>query len=79
MSGLKAYCLLLSIHDVYVIELEKIILGVIHIVRTHWMGGGGYGKAFQMRALNVKAMGAYACGEGKGSKNYLFFACALYG
>ncbi len=28
------------------------------------MGGGGYEKAFQM--------GAYACGEGKGSKNELY-------
>ncbi len=32
-------------------------------------GGGGYRKAIQMRALNVKSIGAYACGEWRGSKN----------
>jgi hypothetical protein len=49
-------------------ELKKVIRG--HQYRAHTLdGGGGYGKAFQMRALNVKAMGAYACGEGRGSKN----------
>ncbi len=42
------------------------------------MGEGAYGKAFQMRALNVKSMGTCACGEGEGGLRMNFFLRAHY-